>query len=447
MLEQNGTELSEREKEILKLVATGASNKEIAQQLVISPNTVKVHLRNIFAKIGVASRTEATLYAIRSGLVQVASSSDGSNAKADAETRSVPGDVAAGLPSAASSMPNVALRRLWLGSAVVLLALIGLLIMLLPRWTTPMPPPNPTLPPRWQSLADMPTARAGLAAVTFDNRIYAIAGESAHGPTSVVERYDPKTDKWETLAHKPTSVADVQAAVIGGKIYVPGGRTISGGVVALLEVYDPLIDQWEERTELPIALSGYALTAFEGKLYLFGGWDGVGYVSTVYAYDPATDEWSERTPMPSARWLAGAAVAGNHIYVIGGIDGNNPSTLNLEYQPSADVKNNTIGAWRERAPLPQGWQGLGVANVADLVIAIGGEPDEVLTPLQYVPTQDQWSVPAGSNIAGPVSLQRPSLAVVGTQVYTLGGQVKTILARTNVAYQVLFTVAIPIIQQ
>src|SRR5258707_13706518 len=73
----NGAELSEREHEILRLLATGVSNKQIAQQLVISPNTVKVHLRNIFSKLGVASRTEATLYAMQAGLVDVPSPANG----------------------------------------------------------------------------------------------------------------------------------------------------------------------------------------------------------------------------------------------------------------------------------------------------------------------------------------------------------------------------------
>jgi DNA-binding NarL/FixJ family response regulator len=59
--------LSEREMEVLRLAATGVSNKDIAQQLFLSPRTVQVHLGNIFNKLGVASRTEAVLFALRKG--------------------------------------------------------------------------------------------------------------------------------------------------------------------------------------------------------------------------------------------------------------------------------------------------------------------------------------------------------------------------------------------
>jgi DNA-binding NarL/FixJ family response regulator len=60
--------LSEREVDVLRLIAAGRSNAQIAEALVISPNTVARHVSNIFDKTGAANRAEATAYALRNGL-------------------------------------------------------------------------------------------------------------------------------------------------------------------------------------------------------------------------------------------------------------------------------------------------------------------------------------------------------------------------------------------
>jgi two-component system, NarL family, response regulator LiaR len=64
------TELSERELEVLRLIADGRSNEEIAGRLVISEKTVKSHVSNILGKLHVADRTQAAIYAWREGIVR-----------------------------------------------------------------------------------------------------------------------------------------------------------------------------------------------------------------------------------------------------------------------------------------------------------------------------------------------------------------------------------------
>ena len=65
--DQDGV-LSERECEILRWVSKGASNKEIAQELFISENTVKNHLKNILAKLHLRNRVQLATYAVRQGM-------------------------------------------------------------------------------------------------------------------------------------------------------------------------------------------------------------------------------------------------------------------------------------------------------------------------------------------------------------------------------------------
>jgi len=63
--------LTERETDVLRLLAQGRSNKEIAHILSLSEKTVKTHVSNILSKLNVPSRTQAALYAVRIGLVSV----------------------------------------------------------------------------------------------------------------------------------------------------------------------------------------------------------------------------------------------------------------------------------------------------------------------------------------------------------------------------------------
>jgi two-component system, NarL family, response regulator LiaR len=63
--------LSEREMEVLRLLAQGKSNREIAEQLVITELTVRTHVSNILGKLHLASRTQAALYALKEGLASL----------------------------------------------------------------------------------------------------------------------------------------------------------------------------------------------------------------------------------------------------------------------------------------------------------------------------------------------------------------------------------------
>lgn len=66
--EKNGKPLTEREFEVLKLVVTGKSNTEIAEELVISVHTAKAHVCSIMQKMGVNDRVQAAVKAVREGI-------------------------------------------------------------------------------------------------------------------------------------------------------------------------------------------------------------------------------------------------------------------------------------------------------------------------------------------------------------------------------------------
>ena len=439
MADMETTELSEREREILSLVATGVSNKEIAQQLYISTNTVRVHLRNIFSKIGVNSRTEAAMYAVKIGLVQTNLPENGGVNQLEAQKGSA-GEVRTDRPLFASRGLTV------LGLVViVMLAVIGTLAILrIPDTTASSnsPPTTPTVEERWQELASLPTPREGLAAAVYDNQIFTIGGRASQGVTGIVERYDLQHNTWQTLAVKPLPVTDIHAAVVGGKIYVPGGLDTSGRPSAILAIYDPASNQWEQGHPLPIAVSAYGLAAYEGRIYLFGGWDGLKILNTVLEYDPSLDQWEIRTPMPTSRSYPGVAVSGAKIYAIGGSDGTNALQVNEIYSPDQEAGGEN--PWTSGSLMPEGRYSMGMTSIADIIYIVGGKQhaNEALPLLEYQPSSDSWE--ATPSLSQPWS----GLAMTTMQfyVFAIGGRFNTQLSSLNLSYQAVYSIAIPLVK-
>ena len=439
-------ELSDRELEILKLVATGASNKEIAQNSFITQNTVKVHLRNIFWKIGVTSRTEAAMYAVRIGLVETVSSQelsqDESNQRLDnPELQSEKSNASTLLKSKGAN--NRIVQYIGLLGGLILLFAVLLFIYDLTNNNQVNSTVQPTSTPRvqWFQLPGLPTLRSGLAVTSYENQIYAIGGENPEGICNITQKYDPQANQWTNLALKPTPVTDSNAAVIGGLIYVPGGKLATGLPTDIMEIYDPRTDRWSVGSPLPKPLSGYALVAYEGRLFLFGGWDGSQVVKVGYVFDSRNNSWSEIQTMPTARSYAGAVVVGEKIYIIGGWDGNQALSVNEVFLPDyAGVDSS----WVQAPSLPSGRYGMGITNLADIIFIIGGiGSEDNLTSIALSSSDSNWG-----QLQSPLQSDWAFLgaATVGTRLYALGGETQTGLYDQMWSYQAIFTITFPIIR-
>lgn len=465
----NTNQLSEREREILRHVAGGLSNQQIANQLGISVNTVKVHLRNVFAKIGVASRAEAAMYAVRSGIVavdvlpvfapgvdqldtgalrdlqpEVPSGRAGSSVSSptlpvrpapEPEPPARPAVPPVAPPDLAAARRPAASRRL-----VVAGAILALLVGVAAAVTWPRLRSQPASIVRWQELPALGTPRAGAAAAVVNDQMYVIGGENADRVLGAVERYDVGFKTWAQLSSKPTPVTDVRAAVLGGKIYVPGGRRSADptDIVAVFEAYDPRTETWEQLPDLPAPRSAYGLAALEGRLYLFGGWDGAGFRDDVWEYDPGRGEWRERTSMPTARAYNEAVALGDTIWVLGGENQGGRLDVNEAYNPAREGDD----PWSNKARLPAPRSRFGAAAMEPIarIYALGGDLGDEAAQ-EYDARSDSWQPietppqPIGS---------RPGVVQQDLLLIALGGQAGGSAYTTEMqAYQALSTVFAP----
>ena len=400
------------------MVTRGASNQQIAHHLVISVNTVKVHLRNIFEKLEVQSRTEASMRAIQEGWVVIADdAAEASEANA------------AVVKTYLHPNPLLDLSRwqlIYLTTAIFLAATV-MIVPLIPtqrpavRANLPViyvqpdtPAPASTNSSAWVSETSMPSKRASLALVTFDGQLLAIGGVRANNKaTRLVEIFDTTTTSWSEGAAKPTATSSISGGVIDAKIYVPGGCTDEGQAVDSLEIYDPRTDSWQQGPPLPEPRCAYGLTVYQDKLYLFGGWNGQRFEDTVFLFDPAEQRWAQSaSAMPQAKGYAGAAVLDDLIYVVGGYNGQEEFNQTYVFKPET-------GEWLQKAPMIEKRGGLGLISAANRLYAIGGGWDQALASSEkYDPATDTWE-----RFESPVthSWRNMGLAATDNRIYAVGG--------------------------
>jgi len=429
------SELSEREIEILKLVATGLSNKEIAYQLKISPNTVKVHLKNIFSKIGVVSRTEAAMFAVRQGWIE-----SGSQVALEA----IEAQESSDLPKAAQlALPPLILGLFGIGLFAAMIILVILLVNLASRGNPQVveivvtPTPEPV---KWELVTQMPEPKKSMAYAAVDNKIYIIGGETPYGISDRVDIYDTVTGQWSEGARKPTPVSEACGAYLDGKIIVAGGKTGDGKVASIVEAYDVVSNRWDRLAELPNVLAGAGCIVYGGTYYMIGGWDGRNVIRDIWEYRPIDKAWKSVGRLEQPRVYHSIAEVDGKIYIVGGWNGL--SGLNSISQISV---GNGFSEIVEIYELPEKRYRLASLGVLDKIYVVGGLSDSfVVTSLEINsrdntqrlienPNYQEWH----SN--GTVS--------IGEYLYSFAGLLGQDISSDFYRLRVLYSVVLPIIRR
>jgi DNA-binding CsgD family transcriptional regulator len=287
------TSLSERELQILRLVAEGFSNRQIAGQLDISENTVKVHVRNIFGKIQVASRTEASMYAVRNGLIADV---------APVELVHVEGDVPADVLNQPPAAPKWVLPR-WLVviGLLVLVSVIGGGVWWSMRDVYQVRPiAQPTDTQRWRQLAALPVSAPGVQLVTVAGRLYALGGAL----DQTVMLYDASQDAWmvsdELPLQTPYSLSWSDAT----------GVWLIESTTQAIWVWDG--QAWQRRGVIPDVVSPVAIARVAGTLLVLDV-RGTVWVPT----DDALDRWTAYT-LPVSQLVAPRLVVVDDVLLLFG---------------------------------------------------------------------------------------------------------------------------------
>ena len=376
--------LSEREQQILCLVAEGLSNRQIAGQLDISENTVKVHVRNIFAKIAVSSRTEASLYAVRAGLIAVPARDDvplSEPLHADTTPQPPHSDDSDSADTNTSRSPAAPepqpietgnrRKRPWVLQIAVGVALIAGLGYSYQQFVQPPPAPTSIRVPdaRWQQLPALPQPRAGVLLVVLNGALYAMGGGETTTTQHLVHRYDEQAHTWVAAPALPF-------ALVGGYAWSDGSGVwlidaVAGGT---LRQWDGT--HWEVVTTLPTGIRPLQVVRWQGQTVVLGS-DGT--APRLWVYD---DTWRALTDFPQGVVQAAVLV-------------NAESLLGVSAEGDVFEYAQSRQDWRRDGTIGHRWEGSVATSVLGALIIIQSHAQTAMSA--YSPGQGvvgQQMVPA-----------------------------------------------------
>ncbi|MCB0016246.1 MAG: hypothetical protein KDE09_00580 [Anaerolineales bacterium] len=439
-----GEPLSDRELDVVQQLALGAANRDIAKELSISPNTVKVHLRNVYTKLGVASRTEALSVAMQQGLIPAPKSEAPEIVPAPPEAIDLPvvpatpdvNQPGSALPAANAFPAPRSVGHHWRLIAIFS-GLLALTLLVIFWWNTQDPAIEPVASDfvespigdsNWRTSRPLPDPLARMAIATNGLNIYHIGGEQDGAVTDQVWLYDTSTFSWRSVASKPTGIADTTAVVLFGEIYVPGGQLADGQPTATVEVYSPVNDGWRPIASLPKPIAG-ALALTDGThLYLFGGWDGTDYLDDAFVYDPSSDSWRPLSPLPAAKAFAAGGFVADRLYVVGGYDGQADLSSCHWYDREED-------SWHECPETLEPRAAAGAAVIFNRLYLIGGGWHAPVTYSEFLDTSnDTWQVANDPVLNSNDRWAHLGVANVERRIYAMGGEIDSGSSGENLVF-------------
>jgi len=464
--ELNENPLSEREMDVARLLATGASNTEIARELTISPHTVKVHLRNTFEKLGVNSRTEASMLLIQRGWLTVPGMEVAETTADDTATSDSPPELVEEKTADVADLPIVDKNKEATASSSTKQPTA-------PDRSTALSTPTqnkhsakttkeqPLAPPASKLLVKPSGVKIEPGQIFAWQRFYlliavalslfifipTLLSQSVPGPNLLSDAGSPdhspiieSASRWRGRTPMPEPRSRLAVAQIGELIYAIGGENSSGQTIATTEIYDLAINEWTSDASLPIPLANSVATMLNGRIYVAGG----SYNTTdinelndsaepnsadlaisnrLFVYTPSSDRsiagtWREAGLLPNP--LAGAAMVSldDSLYLIGGWDGSSMRDEIWRVKPSAEIAE-PLPSWSLSDRMDVARAFIGAAVLHGNIYIVGGFDGnrELNFADRYRVTEKVWEQ------LPPLSIPRGGLQLVSNElaVFAFGG--------------------------